>query len=258
MRLSKFTLLTILLTMPSFCYGELRPPKNLDRKATVSSTREDALADKPATFRGEGIREFEYWLGERIAYPLEGQATEAMSAVTVGFAIESDGTLSEATIISSSDDMLSDAVMTIVQSSPAWEPAIENGIPVKSTVEVTLSVPSEASATRESYAEDGTPINTYPRFLDGDLNTFRNWVNSNLRYPESARKNNIQGVVYVDFDVLSDGNVRNIKIVKSPDPYLSKETRRVISMSPAWIPAYQEGSPKSFKFHLPVIFKLEP
>lgn len=96
-----------------------------------------------------------------------------------------------------------------------------------------------------------------PTFQGGDLNTFRNWVQSRLTYPQLAQENNIQGTVVLEFIVEKDGRLTNIKVLRSPDSSLSDEAVRVLSMSPKWAPARQRDQPVRFKYTLPVAFKLQ-
>lgn len=96
-----------------------------------------------------------------------------------------------------------------------------------------------------------------PTFQGGDLNTFRNWVNARLTYPELARENNIQGTVTVSFVVEKDGRLTNIQVLKSPDKTLSDEAVKILAKSPKWEPARQRNMPVRFRYTLPVVFKLQ-
>lgn len=96
-----------------------------------------------------------------------------------------------------------------------------------------------------------------PTFQGGDLNSFRNWVNARLSYPELARENNIQGTVTVSFVIEKDGRLTNIQVLKSPDKTLSDEAVKVLAKSPKWEPARQRNMPVRFRYTLPVVFKLQ-
>ena len=47
--------------------------------------------------------------------------------------------------------------------------------------------------------------------FNGDINL---WLAQNMRYPEEAEKNNIEGKVIVSFVIEKDGSVSNIKALK--------------------------------------------
>lgn len=95
---------------------------------------------------------------------------------------------------------------------------------------------------------------TMPAFNGGDLATFRQWVMMRVRYPEEALNKCTYGRVVASFVVGVDGAVRDIEVLQSPDELLSNEVRRVLSASPAWIPAENDGKPVSMRLTLPVDF----
>jgi protein TonB len=81
------------------------------------------------------------------------------------------------------------------------------------------------------------------------------FLNKNLRYPDDALNNNIQGTVMVQFIVDKLGDVSDVEIVSGPDQGgLREEAIRVIKRSGQWLPAIQNGAKvKSYK-RQPVIF----
>ncbi len=97
---------------------------------------------------------------------------------------------------------------------------------------------------------------TQPSFQGGDMNTFRNWVQSRVQYPQIAQENGIQGTVFVEFIVYKDGKVRDVKAVRSPDRLLSEEAVRVIQSSPEWTPAKQRDNVISLKVTIPIVFRM--
>ena len=96
-----------------------------------------------------------------------------------------------------------------------------------------------------------------PRFRNGDISKFRDWVNNRITYPEDARLNNIQGVVTIRFVVDKYGKVKNIEVVSSPDPILSAEVIKVLASSPKWEPGYQRDQAVNVQYHLPIEFRVK-
>jgi TonB family protein len=96
-----------------------------------------------------------------------------------------------------------------------------------------------------------------PSFNGGDANEFSKWVNSQLVYPEIAKKNGVQGRVTLQFTVDIDGRVTNVKVLNSVDEYLDKEAVRVVSSSPRWEPGYQRDRIVRVTYTFPVIFELK-
>ncbi len=96
-----------------------------------------------------------------------------------------------------------------------------------------------------------------PSFQGGDLNTFRNWVQSRLQYPRMAQENNIQGKVILQFVIERDGTLTNIQEIASPDRSLTEEAMRVLRSSPKWTPGKQRNRAVRVAYILPIDFVLQ-
>jgi protein TonB len=94
-------------------------------------------------------------------------------------------------------------------------------------------------------------------FMDGGLNEFSNWVQKNVVYPSMAVENQAFGKVLIEFCVNARGEVVNVTVLRSADPYLDNEAIRVISSSPKWTAPKQGGRPVKQRFVIPVIFRLQ-
>lgn len=108
-------------------------------------------------------------------------------------------------------------------------------------------------------SEDDTPFlvaEEMPLFQGKDLNTFRTWVQSQIRYPAEALKRGIEGRVVLSFIVERDGSVSTIELLQSPDRILSEEARRVVAASPKWTPGRQKGHLVRVRYMLPVDFSI--
>ena len=111
----------------------------------------------------------------------------------------------------------------------------------------------------EETIEDDAPFvtaETMPTFQGGDLNTFRNWVQSNVKFPQIALENGISGRVILSFVIERDGRLTNIKVLRTPDRSLSEEAVRVLSQSPKWTPGKQRNQVVRVSYTLPVEFRV--
>ena len=97
---------------------------------------------------------------------------------------------------------------------------------------------------------------TMPSFQGGDLNTFRNWVQQNVKFPTIALENGIQGRVVLSFVIEKDGRLTNIQVLQTPDRSLSEEAVRVLNKSPKWTPGKQRNQVVGVKYTLPVDFRV--
>jgi protein TonB len=86
------------------------------------------------------------------------------------------------------------------------------------------------------------------------------FISSTIVYPEYAKENEIQGRVYLQFIVRTDGSLTDIKVARSVPggKMLDDEAIRVIKLtSGKWKPARQNGKPVSCNMTLPVVFVLQ-
>ena len=95
-----------------------------------------------------------------------------------------------------------------------------------------------------------------PEYPGGMKELFK-FLQDNLKYPESAKKNNVQGRVIVQFVVEKDGTPTEFKVLRSVDPDLDAEALRVMKAMPKWKPGMQKGQVVRVKFTVPVSFKLQ-
>jgi periplasmic protein TonB len=85
------------------------------------------------------------------------------------------------------------------------------------------------------------------------------YLQKNLRYPDFAVKNKIQGQVIVGFVVDKEGHIpfNDVWVDRSVEYSVDQEALRIVFTSPEWIPAVQNGRKvKSYKKQ-PVVFKLQ-
>ncbi|MGM0650969.1 MAG: energy transducer TonB, partial [Bacteroidota bacterium] len=78
----------------------------------------------------------------------------------------------------------------------------------------------------------------------------------NLEYPKAAKEKELEGQVYVRFEVKKDGSIGEVIISKSVHPALDSEAIRVIKEMPSWIPGKHEGKPVNSWYTLPISFFL--
>ncbi len=136
---------------------------------------------------------------------------------------------------------------------------IQNEVKIEST-EADANTQIQAPVEVQQEEETEEVINFYvieekPEFPGGEAAMFQ-WISKNIKYPEIAKENGIQGKVFVQFVIGKDGKVTDVQVVRGVDPSLDKEAVRVILSMPAWKPGKQRGKPVRVSFQLPINFKL--
>ncbi len=86
----------------------------------------------------------------------------------------------------------------------------------------------------------------------GGVQEMMNFLANNLTYPEKARREKIQGRVFVNFVVEKDGAVSNVNILRGIGAGCDEEAKRVVELMPNWKPGEQNGEPVRVSFNLPV------
>lgn len=95
----------------------------------------------------------------------------------------------------------------------------------------------------------------------GSESELEKYIKDNIKYPEKAREDGIEGTVFVEFVVGADGKVRDVETSEATGDdvkqYLSEEAARVVSSMPDWVPGKQKGKPVDVRLSLPITFQLD-
>jgi len=121
----------------------------------------------------------------------------------------------------------------------------------------TVAVSADAITEPEIPAEPEVRIfvQEMPEYPGGQQ-ALLDYIAKNIKYPEEAIINNIQGRVTLKFVVNADGSVNRIEILKGVDPLLDQEAVRVVGTLPKFKPGKQNGIPVPVWFMVPVNFQL--
>lgn len=90
----------------------------------------------------------------------------------------------------------------------------------------------------------------------GGMNELMEHLGKELKYPNKARKEEIEGRVLVGFIVNKDGNISDIKIIQGLNKQLDEEAIRVVKKMPKWKPGMQDGEAVRTAFNLPIEYLL--
>lgn len=93
----------------------------------------------------------------------------------------------------------------------------------------------------------------YKGGMEGMIKTLK----KNMRYPASARRMGKEGIVYVEFVVSDEGEIKDIKVLRGFDLDCDKEAVRIVEKLTAWTPGQQNKIAVNVKMVLPVKFQLE-
>lgn len=91
----------------------------------------------------------------------------------------------------------------------------------------------------------------------GGLPALLDYLNQNVKYPEDAEKQKIEGRVLAVFVVETDGSISNVEVVKPVFPSLDAEAVRILAAMPKWTPGKQSGKLVRVKYTVPINFQLK-
>ncbi|MEZ0539961.1 M56 family metallopeptidase [Fibrella arboris] len=100
-----------------------------------------------------------------------------------------------------------------------------------------------------------TVVERNPEFPGGMKALFQ-FLGNHVRYPDEARKKKVEGKVFVNFVVNTDGAIDRIRILKGIGAGCDEEAVRVMSIMPKWLPGIQSGRPVAVQYTLPIAFSL--
>ena len=136
---------------------------------------------------------------------------------------------------------------------------IEEELEIEST-EVTEDTQVEIMEMPEEEVEEEPEVflivEDPPSFPGGEAKMFE-YLGKNLKYPPMAKDAGIQGIVYVTFVVLEDGDVTDVKVLRGIGGGCDEEAIRVVKNMPKWKPGKQRGKAVRVQFNLPIRFTLQ-
>ncbi|HLP95517.1 MAG TPA: M56 family metallopeptidase [Saprospiraceae bacterium] len=216
--------------------------------ASLSDKSVDAQPEFPGGM--EGLIKY---LGEQVKYPEEAKKASAEGAVYLQFMVNEDGSLSQVTQVEGTQvahpSLLSEAIR-VVQAMPKWKPAMKEGKVVKTkfTLPIKFKLDNEPANMLVNIQKE-------PEFPGGE-SELKKFLINNIKYPEAAKLEKVEGQVVVTFVVEPDGSLSSMVVVKSPRQDLSDEFIRVLKLSPKWNPGMADGKAMRVRYTLPFKFKL--
>lgn len=124
-------------------------------------------------------------------------------------------------------------------------------VTVQAQKKTHINVKAKAKVNPDSVYNE---VQIMPRFR-GDVNKY---LADHIQYPEVEKEAGITGTVYVSFVIEKDSTITGVKVMRGVPggPGLDKESVRVISTMPKWIPGTQDGILVRVRYNIPIHFQL--
>jgi len=185
---------------------------------------------------------------------------EIRGVVFVSFVIEPDGSVTNIQIENGLGDGCNEEVLRVIRLMPKWNPGKHNGKAVRTKyyLPVSLSITEEVSnndSLVKSLRHTFSVVEEFPSYPGGE-EAKSEFFNKNMIYPEVDKKNKIQGTVFVTFIVCSDGQIRNVYILRGLSETIDAEALRLANMMPKWNPGKMGGNAVNVQFNMAIKFSL--
>ena len=261
------------------------PQLNMETNANeVENTEEVFMVVEEMPEFPSGMGELMKFLQQNMKYPEKAQKEGVQGRVIVQFIVEKTGKIANPTILKSVSPELDAEAIRVINAMPLWQPGKQKGeaVNVKFTIPIIfrLNTPESANEEKKSSSTMGKNISEGGIMLDGNkteknangeevfqvvekmpeypggMGELMKFLQQNMKYPEKAQKEGVQGRVIVQFIVDKTGKITNPTILRSVSPELDAEAIRVVNALPLWQPGEQKGEAVNVKFTLPMTFRL--
>jgi TonB family protein len=213
------------------------------------------------------------FLCAEVTYPEIALENEIQGIVNIVFTVEKDGTVTNARISQSVSPEVDAEAMRLFRML-LWEPAINLGQPVSSennysidfnikkynkhckqrgyiTTELPFQPVDSSGIVYEYAATDKKP---YAIFDEKGM-TVGAFIARNIKYPESAFRQNLSGKVGLKFVVEPTGRTSNIKVLAPVGGGCTQEAIRLLQMI-RWMPGIKNNTAVRTFMNMEIEFKL--
>jgi periplasmic protein TonB len=97
------------------------------------------LVEVMPSFKGGDINKFREWVQKRTTYPQEAIERKIHGKVFLTFIIETDGSVSNVTVVKGVDPLIDDEALKSIRESPKWSPGLQRGQPVRVRYSMSLN-----------------------------------------------------------------------------------------------------------------------
>ena len=218
-------------------WDKVRSPegkKSLNNYYYPLLTIKNAVQSLPS-FEG-GNQAMTHYLEHNMQYPPEADKENKEGVVQVVAFINTDGSLSDVQVMSTSDSIFNAEALRLVRNMPKLRPAMYASQPVR---------------IRMNF-----PISFKIKKVKPSFDNLTGYLREHISYPQQALDMGIEGTVLVKAVIGTDGKVAKAELVKSVNPLLDQEALRVVGAMSGWTPGSGNGKVMVMETTVPVRFAI--
>lgn len=223
-----------------------------------------------------GMEEWNKAISQQIKVPQLEKDLGLGGVIEIEFVISKEGEIQNPIIKRSYGGGLDDQLLEAVQkeSENKWIAAKSNKKPIDMVMTASFAFYGSAMSATDSHKffnPSPTPalnsnfeitentvfdvVEKAPEF-EGGMESWNEYIKSNIQYPKTAKQIGVEGTVYVVFVINKDGTIGQPEILRGIGAGCDEEVLRLISEAPNWIPGEQRGQKVNVRMRLPIRFKL--
>lgn len=206
-------------------------------------------AERMPSFPG-GQRALDAFLEKNLKYSKSAIKNKRSERVNIEFVVNTDGSLSYIGIKKSANPQLDTEAMRVVNMMPKWKPGTIQGQPV-----AVYYVQPIIFKGKDQYHGNAGERYANPSFHGGQGH-LDDFIEKNMKYPLAAKNDSIEGRVFVDFIVNTNGKISDARILTSTDTIFNEEALRIVNSMPKWDCAKRKGQPVAMRYAIPINFTL--
>ncbi|HEX8528453.1 MAG TPA: TonB family protein [Cytophagales bacterium] len=105
----------------------------------------------------------------------------------------------------------------------------------------------------DQFTYDSETFEVIPEY-PGGIRGLSKYLSKSITFPKEARRQRVNGTVFVGFIIQADGKVSDVHVLKGIHPACDAEAVRVVEIMPAWQAGRQQGRPVPVRYSLPIRF----
>ncbi len=255
----------------------------IGKNANINKTYSKAFSPYVVDDRPSPKEGFDQWKNQLLAgvTPSKKENEIGLSGtLELEFVVDEKGRIQFPSIKRSFGGGVDEQVLKALTKSdaPTWNPGIKGGQAVATIVNQPINIsfgeeetqpkpffssPEKAMPATTGYplkkltSDDITEVVEQMPKPHGGMEGWREYIEKNLSYTETAKKNGTTGTVYVSFVVTKDGETRDPQILRGIGSGLDEEALRLVENSPPWTPGRQQGVNVNTRMRVPIKFSLD-
>lgn len=232
-----------------------------NEKAAMAEEQVFLVVEKMPEFIGGEAAMYRF-IADNLNYPAEAQEKATQGRVFVTFVVEKDGQINDIKVLRGIGDGCDEETIRVIQKMPKWNPGEQRGqaVRVQYRMPIKYSLQGESEVVEENtiiaISKPFIVVEVMPEYPGGSAAMYK-YIESNMGYPEAAKKAGTVGLVNVTFVIEKDGSITNVKVKDGIGNGCDEEAMRVIKSMPKWTPGKQSGKEVRVVYKLPIKFSLD-